>query len=250
MSGARRKPDAPGAKGPVAPAPEPAREPNLEEVRAFLAAHPHYLTDHPEVLARIVPETRHEGGNITDLQGFLIERLRGENEKLARRHAELLATTRANAQAQSQIHTATLALLEARSFAALIEVVTTDLALALDVDVVALVVENPGELSRHSIAGIRILPPGEVDRYMGAGRNIVLNADIKGHRTIYGAGAGLVASEALLRLRASPETPVGMLALASRDPAHFDPTQGSELLGFLAGVLELCIRTWLNLPRR
>ncbi len=249
MTDPRRKPDAPGTKSPAAPAPQTAREPSLDEVRAFLAAHPHYLTDHPEVLAQIVPETRHEGGNITDLQGFLIERLRGENQKLARRHAELLATTRANAQAQSHIHTAALALLEARSFAGLIEVITTDLALALDVDVVALVLENPGELSRHSVAGIRILPPGDVDRHMGAGRDIVLNAGIKGRRAIYGAGAGLVASEALLRLNASPQTPVGMLALASRDPAHFDPTQGSELLVFLAGVLELCIRTWLNLPR-
>ena len=251
MKETRRKTDDPGASAPAdADTPLPVREPGTEDVRAFLAANPHYLTDHPEVLAAVTPKTRHADGNITDLQGFLIERLRSENRKLAERHAELLATTRANAQAQSQVHTAALALLEARSFAGLIEVVTTDLALALDVDVVSLVVENPGELSRHSVAGIRIVAPGTVDHHMGAGRDVVLNAGNEGGREIYGAGAGLVASEALLRLRASPETPVGMLALASRNPAHFDPTQGRELLGFLAGVLELCIRTWLNLPRR
>ena len=56
-------------------------------------------------------------------------------------------------------------------------------------------------------------------------------------------------SEALLRLRPSARAPMGLLALGSRVEGRFDSNQGTEFLVFLARSLELCIRTWLELPR-
>lgn len=229
--------------------PAGGRAPAKADIRAFLADNPHYLTDNPEVLAAVTPAPRHADEHVTDMQGFLIVRLREENARLDRRHADLLATVRANAASQGRIHSAALMILEARSFEELIEIATTDLAVRLDVDIAMLAVEQSGTPGRKSAAGIRLLPEGSVDRIIGEGRDVVLNTNITGSTEIYGAGAGLVASEALLRLRASPEAPVGILALASRDPARFDPGQGTELLAFLGRVIELCIRTWLGLPR-
>jgi uncharacterized protein YigA (DUF484 family) len=260
MSGATRKPAVPadkvtatkartksGAKSGAKSVPK--RPPSKESIRAFLADNPHYLTDNPDVLAAVVPAPRHGDKQVTDLQSFLIERLRAENGKLNSRHAELLATIRTNLSSQGLIHKAALSLLEARSFHDMIEVTTTVLAVKLNVDVVTLAVENEGNISKHTVAGITLLTPGSVDALMGEDRDVVLNAGIEGRKALYGAGAGLVASEALLRLHASPEAPRGILALASRDASRFDPTQGTELLSFLARVLELCIRTWLGLPR-
>lgn len=242
MTGARtrRPPDAHKSPSPRAPA--------KADIRAFLAENPHYLTDNPDVLAAVTPEARHKGERVTDLQGYLIARLREENARLDARHADLLATVRANAASQGRIHAAALMILEARSFAELIEIATTDLALRLDIDIAVLAVEETEASGRRTAAGIRLLPAGAVDRILGEGRDVVLNARVKGSPEIYGSGAGLVASEALLRLRASPEAPTGLLALASRDPGRFDPGQGTELLAFLARVIELCIRTWLGLP--
>ncbi len=97
--------------------------------------------------------------------------------------------------------------------------------------------------------GIRLLEPGDVDRLMGEGRDVVLNPEARALRAVYGSARGLVNSEALLRLHASPEAPTGLLALGSRYEGRFDPGQGTELLGFLGRVLELSIRTWLGLPR-
>jgi uncharacterized protein YigA (DUF484 family) len=65
---------------------------------------------------------------------------------------------------------------------------------------------------------------------------------------IFGAAAGLVASQALIRLEISPATPPALLALGARQPDQFHQGQGTELLTFLAGVLENCIRAWLDLP--
>lgn len=250
-SAAAAKSGGPKARGAK---PKPSAEaPSREDVRAFLAENPQYLTDNPDVLAAIVPKARHKDEQVVDMQGFLIGRLRAENAKLKEDHGELLATVRVNAGSQARVHAATLMLLESRSFRELIEVATTDLAVRLDVDIAMLGVENEGRMQRHSVSGIRLLAPGTVARVMGDGdgadRDVVLRSGIKGRKSLYGEGAGLVRSEALLRLAASPEAPTGVLALGSRRADRFDPDHGTELLGFLGRTLELCIRTWLGLPR-
>lgn len=219
------------------------------DVGAFLAANPDFLSDHPEVLDCLARGRRDFGAGVVDMQGFLIDRLKAENARLQGLHDDLLAAGRANLTSQSRIHGAVLNLLEARSFRELMEVTTTDLAIKLDVDVIVLGVENENGIGERSVSGIRLLEPGCVDKLMGTGRDVVLNADITGRKVLYGSATGLVASEALLRLHASPEAPTGILAMGARQPRRFDPDHGTELLGFLAQVLELSIRTWLGLPR-
>ena len=54
--------------------------------------------------------------------------------------------------------------------------------------------------------------------------------------------------DALLRVSASNSMPPGLLAFGTRHPGYFNPGQGTELLAFLARILEHCIRTWLDLP--
>jgi hypothetical protein len=245
MSGARGKKSAPAPK----PRKAASRPLAAEEVGAFLAANPDFLRDHPEVLDCLAKARRDLGAGVVDMQGFLIDRLKAGNARLQRQHDDLLAAGRANLTSQGRIHGSVLNLLEARSFRELMEVTTTDLAIKLDVDVIVLGVENENGIAERSVSGIRLLQPGCVDKLMGPGRDVVLNADITGRKLLYGSATGLVASEALLRLHASPEAPTGILAMGSRHPRRFDPEHGTELLGFLAQVLELSIRTWLGLPR-
>jgi uncharacterized protein YigA (DUF484 family) len=71
---------------------------------------------------------------------------------------------------------------------------------------------------------------------------------VEGDAMVFGPGAGLVSSDALLRLSISSTTPTALLALGAREPGQFHPGQGTELLTFLARVVESCIRGWLNLP--
>ena len=98
------------------------------------------------------------------------------------------------------------------------------------------------------MGGLFQLDPHTVDSVIGPGRRVLLRCDIQGDPAIFGAAAGLVASEALIRMRPSQATPSAMLALGARKPDQFHPGQGTELLIFLADVLERCVRTWLNLP--
>ncbi len=235
-------------RAPEAPS-KAADKPTAADVGAYLSANPDFIADHPEILDSLVPVRRDFGAGITDMQGVVIDRLRSENQRLRGEYDDLLATGRTNLASQGRIHGAILSLLEARSFRALMDAVTTDLAIKLDVDVIVLGVENENGISERSVSGIRLLAPGTVDKLMGKGQDLVLNPHCRGAKVLYGSAKGLVNSEALLRLHASPEAPTGLLALGTRHGGRFDPEQGTELLGFLAQVLELSIRTWLGLPR-
>lgn len=221
-----------------------------DRVAAYLRRHPGFLNDYPELLEVLMPPKRRQHGEaVVDLQSAMIERMRTENRRIGEQQADLLATSRANMTTQSRIHAGVVALLEATTFENLIQAITTDLAVLLDVDVVTLCVEAPDSHPRRDVAGVHMLVPGEVDDILGPNRDIVLVPLTHMPNPLYGAAAGLVQSEALLRLRPSARAPMGLLALGSRVEGRFDPSQGTELLGFLARILELCIRTWLELPR-
>ena len=211
-------------------------------VSADVAARKHLL----EVLA--APARAH-GDGVLDLQSFMVERLRNEVAGMREARDALVRSGRSNLAAQSRVHEAVLALLATKSFEHLIETVTTDLPVLLNLDAVGLCVEQSGRnLPPVRLGGLCQLEPDSVEAMVGSGRKVLLRGDIDGDPAIFGAAAGLVASEALIRLRPSPATPTAMLALGARKPEQFHPGQGTELLVFLGDVLERCVRTWLNLP--
>lgn len=220
-----------------------------KQVAAYLRQHPDFFDHNPELLDAIAPagEARAEG--VVDLRHFIVERLRDELAGVSALRDELVITGRTNLSAQARVHKAILALLAARSFEHFVETLTTDLAVIVDLDVVALGVEQSGEdVSRAQTPGVYSLEPGTVDRLVGPGQSIVLRETVEGDPMVFGPGAGLVASDALLRLSIGSTAPPALLALGSREPGQFHPGQGTELLGFLARVVENCIRGWLNLP--
>ena len=63
------------------------------------------------------------------------------------------------------------------------------------------------------------------------------------------AAAGLVCSQALLRLSISRSGPIGLMCIGTRRPDTFHPGLGSELLTFLARVLGIAIAQWLERGR-
>ena len=160
---------------------------------------------------------------------------------------DVIDAGRSNLQSQSRIHEAALALLSARSLDHLIERVATDLPVLLDIDASTLCLES-GEVARTTPEGIRVLPAGSVDELVGEGKSVLLRANVSGDVRLFGESAGLVRSDALLRVKVREGMPHALLALGSRDPGRFHAGQGTELLGFLAQIMEHSIRAWLDLP--
>lgn len=232
------------------PGPSPKVAPTLtaEDVCAYLREHPDFLVQHADLVDHLTPPTHDRGRGVVDLQAFMVDRLRGDIRALKDQQRELVTTTRANLNSQNRIHAAVLFLLDAQNFEQLIQTIATDLAVLLDLDVAGLAVESNGlDIPHVHRTGVRVVEPGRIDEWLGT-RDALLAADIQGDPELFGPAAGQVRSQALIRLQISSETPEGLLAFGSRDPDMFHPGQGTELIGFLARVVERCIRSWLELP--
>ena len=222
------------------------------QVTEYLRQHPEFLVRHPELLdTQIVPGRRRAEG-VVDLQQFMVERLRRDVQRLRADQDDLVTNSRENLSTQDRIHKAALALLAAHSIAHFIEIIATDLAMLLDVDAVALCLEavDGKAAPKQPIDGLQLLPAGSVDRLLGRGRAGLLRDDTVGDPEIFEAGAGLVRSDALIRLNIGGGMPPGLIAFGTRHPGYYDPGQGTELLNFLARVVEHCIRAWLEAPRQ
>ncbi len=173
----------------------------------YLRQNPDLIADNPELLESLAPSARFDG-NVVDMQHLVLNRLREENAKLRDACASVVATARDNRTAQLQVHAAVLQILSAGSFEKLIHTVTADLPLVLDADTVTICLEaGDATIPRAYAAGLRSLPEGAVEGYLGAGRDIALSSDITGERKIFGAATALVRSQALARLDMGPLAP-------------------------------------------
>jgi uncharacterized protein len=231
------------------PRPAPQRSPTAAEVVNYLRQHPDFLLDHPELLEVLTPPSMRRGERVIDLQQFLLQRQRHEIGQLKAQQRNLLVTTRANLASQSRIHSAVLAFLGATSFEQLIQIVATDLAVLLDADIVTIGVEQSGRIRpRLSHNGVQILAGGTVDTLLGPDRDVLLLPEAHGDPKLFGDGAALVRSAAILRLSVSAAAPPGLLCIGTRRNGKFHPGQGTELLSFLARALGITIAAWLDLP--
>lgn len=220
-----------------------------QEVIEFLQANPKFLQQNPEACDFLIPPKSGNGKNVADFQSFMIARLKNDKEKVLETTQAIVENARSNMNNQQRIHKVILRLLEARNFEEFIHIITMDLSTMLNTDISVLVVESNGHDIPHiTNNGIRVLPTGTIDQWM-KGQNVLLQSNIGGLEAIYGGGANLVQSQALLRVDISMDTPPAILAFGSRDPNMFQDGQGTELVDFLARVVERTFRSWLSLPQ-
>ena len=204
---------------------------------------------HPELLDLLDGPSATRERKVVDLREAMVQRLRQRFGDLKSAHDQLLHTGRGNLHAQARVHEAVLALLAAKSFEHLIETMTTDLALRLDLDAVALCVEQAMEdLPPSRVGGVLSVPAGTVAAILGTRQVLLVQGEQPETGTLFQGAAGLVQSQALLRLEISPATPPALLALGSREAEHFADGQGTELLLFLGRTIEHLLRAWLELP--
>ncbi|WP_374300256.1 DUF484 family protein [Ferrovibrio sp.] len=220
------------------------------EVIAWLKQHPDLLTRHPDLCEVLLPPAQpHSGNNVVDLQRFMVQKLQGELTRISHVGSELLDASRQNLSATQRVHAAVLMLLEAGSFEHMVHMATQDWTDLLEVDVISLCVEgDPERMKDIATGGVFVLPNGAIDTLLGA-LPAIARDKCEAADWIYGPAAGLVRSDALARLDFGPTSPAAMLALGSREPDKFQPSQGTELLQFLAGVLGRSVRSWLDLPQ-
>ncbi len=212
------------------------------------------LEDRDLMRALITANERAMGANIVDLRGVAMERLERRLDRLEDTHRSVIAAAYENLAGTNQIHRAVLRMLDPVDFEAFLTNLGTEVADILRVDSVRLVLETVQDAQDPALRRLGdvlcVAEPGFVHDYMRAGkggqvRPVVLRQVLPQSESIYGEASTWIRSEALMRLDLGEGRLPGMLAMGAEDPHQFKPSQGTDLLGFFAGVFERAMRRWL-----
>lgn len=207
------------------------------------------LEDRDVMRALFAANERRMGTNIVDMRGVAMERLEARLDRLENTHRSVIAAAYENLAGTHQIHRCVLEMLEAEDLAALLDLLVGTVADIVRVDLVRLVLEtvDPGAPPHHAIAAVAA---GFVEDYVTAGRDVparqvTLRECAPAALQVFGADAGRIGSEALLRLELGEGRLGAMLAFGSADPMQFRANQGTELLAFFAAAFERMLRRHL-----
>jgi uncharacterized protein YigA (DUF484 family) len=214
------------------------REPSAEAVRRYLLVDPGFLRDDTELLAEL--GLKIDGGNVVEFGPAALARVHAAHreEAFARRYLE--ATAQENFAAQAQTHGAVIDLLEARNHADLARRVDELAQRRFGLVAGAMALEGPGRVP----AGWRMLVEGQVDLILGDPQRLEAMGFQATALGLFGGRAGQVRSTALVRMAIWEPARQGLLAFGSADPNGFTADMGSELVAFLARVVERTAERW------
>ena len=208
------------------------------------------LEDRDLMRALIAANERQMGKNIIDLRGIAMERLEARLDRLEETHRSVIAAAYENLAGTNQIHRTVLKVLTCDDFAALLDCLATDVADILRVDMIRLVLESaaPGP-APHDI--VTVLPQGAIGEILTPGRDrapraVTLRQCAEGEARLFGEAGADLRSEGMLLLDLGEGRLPAVLALGAEDPHQFRTGQGTDLLGFFAGVLQRVIRSHLD----
>lgn len=210
-------------------------------IRSLIVADPELVLGDDQVMQRLVGETV-GGRKITDLRDRLVARLESRLERLVDTHRTVIAAAYENVEGTRQVHRAVLALVEPPDLSSFLYRLTHEVPDRLGIEEARLCFE--GDVGETALADgdgrVLALPDGTIDAYLmldGAPRprSVVLREAGSEAELIFGE-ANPVQSEALMRLDLGGA--VALFALGSADPRKFDAGHGTDLLAFLAGVVE------------
>lgn len=225
------------------------------DLRDRIISDPAVLLDDADIMrALVAANDRAMGNNVVDLRGIAMERLEARLDRLEDTHRSVIAAAYENLAGTNQIHRAVLRMLEPVRFEVFLRDLGGEVAEILRVEAVRLVIEaqDPGDdpAVRRVDSVLTVERPGFVDDYIARGRSqparqVTLRQIRPEYGSVYGDKSDFIRSEACLRLDFGQGRLPGMLVLGSEDPHQFTPQQGTDLLGFFAGVFERAMRRWL-----
>ena len=227
-----------------------------DQLREKIITTPEAILDDRDMMrALIAANEKIMGGNIVDLRGIAMERLEARLERLEDTHRSVIAAAYENLAGTNQIHRAILRMLDPMDFEVFLKDLGGEVAEILRVDAVRLVLEttqtDTSAVVQRMGEVLTVAEPGFVEGYLTQGRNVparpvTLRQIERGDSRLFGESGDYIRSEAALRLDFGPGRLPGMLVLAAEDPHMFTPQQGTDLLGFFAGVFERSMRRWLS----
>jgi uncharacterized protein YigA (DUF484 family) len=207
-------------------------------VRRFLSDNPEFLRGDMGLLDEL--GLKIAAGNVVDFGPAALARVHAAHQREATQRQQLEETARANFSAQAQTHGAVIDLLDARNH--------SDLAWRIDelakhrfgLAAAVIALEDPERIP----AGWRPLVEGQVDMILGGAQRLARMGFAPTALGLFGDQANEIRSMAMVRMAIWEPARQGLLAFGSTDPEGFTEDMGTELVAFLARVVERTAERW------
>jgi len=217
----------------------------IEEARLEPAAVRRFLSDNPEFLTGddgLLDELglRVAAGNVVEFAPAVMARVHAAHQREATQRQQIEETARANFSAQAQTHGAVVDVLDARNHSDLARRVD-ELAkqrFGLAAGVIAL------ESDAHPPGGWKMLVEGQVDMILGGPQRLARMGFAPTALGLFGERGETVKSMAMVRMAMWEPSRQGLLAFGSTEPEGFTQDMGTELVAFLARVVERTAERW------
>ena len=207
-------------------------------VRRFLSDNPAFLRDDDGLLDELGLKVA--AGNVVDFGPAVMARVHAAHQREATQRQQVEETARANFSAQAQTHGAVVDLLDSRNHSDLARRVD-DLAqnrFGLAAGVIALETEDLPP------AGWKMLVDGQVDMILGGQQRLARMGFAPTALGLFGDRAETIKSMAMVRMAIWEPSRQGLLAFGSTDEMGFTEDMGTELVAFLARVVERTAERW------
>lgn len=224
-----------------------------EDLRRRLLARPGLILDDRDLMHALIDA--HEaalGSNVVDIRGRAMKALEERLDRLESAHETVIATAYDNQSGMHTVHRAVLALLEPQDFAGFLEALQAEVAPALRIESLHLLIEDGDASALPASRTLSFAPRGAIARMIAGGRraprgdDIVLRAAADITRDLHDDSQGRIWSEALIPLNLGHGHGMALILMGSKEAQRFTPTQGTDLLRFFAQVFRLALLRWLQ----
>ncbi len=208
-----------------------------DSVRDFLRVDPGFLLRDESLLDELGLKV--DGGNVIDFGPAALAKAAAAHKREASVRQAIEDNARANYSAQAQTHAAVIDLLEARNNSDLARRVDDMAMLRFGLAAGVMALEGPDRVP----AGWHALAEGQVDMILGDAP-IARMGFFAPALPLFGERAETIRSMALVRMAIWEPRREALIAFGSTDPEGFTPDMGSELVNFLARVVERTAERW------
>ena len=208
-----------------------------DTVKALLRAHREVVLSDPRLLAEL--GLRLDAANVVDFGPVALSRAAAAHQRESSHRQRLEAVSRANFAAQTRTNASVIDLIEATDFADLARRV--DCVARLQFGLLTGVVALEGDDGAPD--GWRRLTQGQVDLLIGRHKPVRMGV-VPTAIGLFGDLGPIVGSVALARLAIGPARREGVIAFAGVEADAFAADMGSDLVTFLARVVERTAERW------
>lgn len=181
-------------------------------------------------------------GQVIQFEEHAVARLRERLGAVEEANEDLIAFARGHSGAVASINAAVLAIIEASSIEAVLDVITGQWPEILGIDSVAAALLIGNDAFRADSGGIERVETLFVKRMLAGMPLVEVRAVRSGHPLFGEPVSRSIRAEALIRINCRPRYPCGLLALGQRAELAIDSAHGTELLLFLGQIVAATVR--------